>query len=187
MAGRISWSMAGVLRERSWELLGWVRLAPDAVDVRSRDTRRPAGSPADRGFGFLVHPLPARWKAAGVPHVISPPAGAVLHSPGSAASETVVVDRAHIIALGLRNNGGAATVRTYALPPASPWLQSRKIVATQLDHWEQVGDCADKPEAQVVECAWREPTRWWPREVRLTMMRPVPDRTFVIIGSGRGE
>jgi hypothetical protein len=72
------------------------------------------------------------------------------------------------------------------MPPQSPWLQSRKIVATQLDHWEQLGDCADNPQAQIVECAWREPTRWWPREVRLTMLRPAPDRTFVIIGSGRG-
>jgi hypothetical protein len=124
-----------------------------------------------------------RWRAAGVPHAISPPAGAVVESAGY---ERVVLDRAGIIARGLRNDRGAATVRTYAMPPQSPWLQSRQIVATQLDHWEQLGDCADNPQAQIVECAWREPTRWWPREVRLTMLRPAPDRTFVIIGSGRG-
>ena len=50
--------------------------------------------------------------------------------------------------------------------------------------------------AAIVECAWREPTRWWPRTVQLTMLRPPPpgrnrggwpDRTFVIIGSGLGE
>ena len=137
-----------------------------------------------------------RWEAAGAAHVISPPAGAVPQVPDGRGYETVVVDRAHIIALGLRNDRGAATVRTYVLPPASPWLQARKIVATQLDHWEQIGDCADNPEARIVECAWREPTRWWPREVRLTMMRPPPagedrdgrpDRTFLIIGSGRGD
>ncbi|MEU8233360.1 hypothetical protein AB0C12_27590 [Actinoplanes sp. NPDC048967] len=124
-----------------------------------------------------------RWRAAGVPHAISPPAGAVVESAGD---ERVVLDRAGIIARGLRNDRGAATVRAYAMPPGSPWLQSRQIVATQLDHWEQLGDCADDPRARIVECAWREPTRWWPREVRLTMMRPAPDHTFVIIGSGRG-
>jgi hypothetical protein len=125
-----------------------------------------------------------RWKAAGVPHAISPPAGAVVESAGY---EQAVLDRAGIIASGLRNDRGAATVRTYTMPPGSPWLQARMIVATQLDHWEQLGDCADDPRAPIVECAWREPTRWWPREVRLTMLRPAPDRTFVIIGSGRGD
>jgi hypothetical protein len=133
--------------------------------------------------GFL------RWRGAGVARVISPPAGAV--SPAG-EYERVVVDRAHIVALGLRSERGAATVRTYAVPPGSPWLQARKIVATQLDHWRQVGSCADDAAAVIVECAWREPTRWWPREVRLTMVRLPPDsggagRTFVIIGSGRGD
>ncbi|MET0415332.1 MAG: hypothetical protein ABW022_04865 [Actinoplanes sp.] len=136
-----------------------------------------------------------RWRAAGVAHVIAPPAGAVTQLP-EGAYESVVIDRAHLIARGLRNDRGAATVRTYALPPASPWLQSRKLVATQLDHWEQIGDCTDNPEARLLECAWREPTRWWPREVRLTMLRPPPssenregwpDRTFVIVGSARGD
>jgi hypothetical protein len=136
-----------------------------------------------------------RWRAAGVAHVITPPAGAVTRFPEIGGYEKAVVDRAYLIALGLRTDRGPATVRTYALPPDAPWLQSRKIVATQLDHWEQIGGCADSPEALIVECAWREPTRWWPREVRLTMMRPPPpeedrvgwpDLTIVIIGSGRG-
>jgi hypothetical protein len=136
-----------------------------------------------------------RWEAAGVAHVITPPAGAVTRFPESGGYEKVVVDRAYIIARGLRTDRGPATVRAYALPPDAPWLQSRKIVATQLDHWEQIGDCADNPEARIVECAWREPTRWWPREVQLTMMRPPPaeedregwpDLTVLIIGSGRG-
>jgi hypothetical protein len=132
-----------------------------------------------------------RWNAAGVAHAIAPPAGAIDEVP-----ERAVLDRAGIIARSLRSERGAATVRTYVLPAKSPWLQARKIVATQLDHWEQLGDCADRPEARIVECAWREPTRWWPREVRLTMLRPPPaaentdgwpDRTFVVIGSGLGD
>ncbi|MET0426739.1 MAG: hypothetical protein ABW046_22925 [Actinoplanes sp.] len=133
-----------------------------------------------------------RWKAAGVAHVITPPAGA----SAGVEFERDVVDRAGIIARALRNDRGKATVRAYALPPGSPWLQARQVVATQLDHWEQIGDCADRPEATIVECAWREPTRWWPREVVLTMMRlpPAgregdgrPRSTFVIIGSGLGD
>jgi hypothetical protein len=136
-----------------------------------------------------------RWKTAGVPHDIMPPAGATTQLPEGERYETVVDNRAHIIALGMRNDRGAATVRTYALPPASPWPRSREIVATQLDRWEQIGDCADNLEARIVECVWREPTRWWPREVRLTMMRPPPageerggwpDLTILIVGSGRG-
>ncbi|MEV4347085.1 hypothetical protein AB0J83_21730 [Actinoplanes sp. NPDC049596] len=92
----------------------------------------------------------------------------------------------------MRNDRGKANVRIYAMPAGSPWLQSRQVVATQLDHWEQVGGCADRPEAVLVECAWREPTRWWPREVELAMMRlPAsngrPASTFVIIGSGLGD
>ena len=123
-----------------------------------------------------------RYEAAGVPHPITPPAGAAVEAP----YERVVLDRASIIARGLRNDRGAATVRTYAVPPGSPWLQSRKIVATQLDHWEQLGDCADDPAARLLECGWREPTRWWPRQVQLTMVR-LPGRTFLIIGSGPGD
>ncbi|WP_229076358.1 hypothetical protein [Actinoplanes sp. DH11] len=136
-----------------------------------------------------------RWRAAGEPHPISPPAGAVPQSHQGDGYQRTVFDRAGIIARGLRNDRGDATVRVYALPPDSPWLQARKIVATQLDHWEQVGSCADRAEAEIVECAWREPTRWWPREVRLTMLRPPPGENrdgrpghpFVVIGSGRGN
>ncbi|WP_213010535.1 hypothetical protein [Paractinoplanes toevensis] len=136
-----------------------------------------------------------RWKAAGVAHSISPPAGATAPSFRTPKYERDVGDRAAIIARRLRNDRGRATVRSYAMPPGSPWMQAQKVVATQLDHWEQVGDCADNPEATIVECTWREPTRWWPREVALTMLR-LPsagearsDRTgatFVIIGSGVG-
>ena len=137
-----------------------------------------------------------RWKAAGIAHVIAPPPGATTPSFASAKSERDVTDRAGIIARSLRNDRGKATVRIYEVPPESPWLQSRKVIATQLDHWEQIGDCADTIEATIVECAWREPTRWWPREVALTMVRLPPasgaggDRprpTFVIIGSGPGD
>jgi hypothetical protein len=137
-----------------------------------------------------------RWEAAGVAHLIAPPAGAATPSFDSAKNERDVADRAGIIARSLRNDRGKATVRIYAVPPGSPWLQTRKVVATQLDHWEQIGDCADNIEATIVECAWREPTRWWPREVALTMLRLPPANgegtnrpasTFVIIGSGLGD
>jgi hypothetical protein len=137
-----------------------------------------------------------RKNAAGVAHAISPPPGAAAPSYRNTEDERNVVDRVTLVALKLRNDRGDATVRAYAMPPGSPWLQSRKVVATQLDHWEQVGDCADNPEATIVECTWREPTRWWPREVALTMLRlPSADAarsgqtgaTYVIIGSGVGE
>jgi hypothetical protein len=129
-----------------------------------------------------------RWKAAGVAHPISPPPGAATPSFEGAGYEKDVADRASIIARGLRNDRGKAMVRIYALPPGSPWLRSRQVVATQLDHWEQIGDCADRPEATIVECAWREPTRWWPRQVVLTMVRSSrPGSTFVVIGSGLGD
>ncbi len=130
-----------------------------------------------------------RWRAAGVAHAITPPAGATVPASGA---DTDVLDRAAIIERSLRNDRGEATVRIYAVPPGSPWLQSRQIVATQLDHWEQRGDCADRPDASIVECAWREPTRWWPREVALTMVRLSPTGpdgsrpTYVIIGSAVG-
>ena len=136
-----------------------------------------------------------RWRSAGVARDIVPPAGATTRLPEGGRYETVVDNRALIVALGMRNDRGAATVRTYALPPESPWPQMREVIATQLDGWERVGDCADNPQARIVECAWREPTRWWPREVRLTMMRPPPvgeERngwpalTVLIIGSAKG-
>jgi len=137
-----------------------------------------------------------RWRAAGVAHAITPPAGAVPHSPEGDGYERAVFDRASIIARRLRTDRGKATVRTYAVPPDSPWLQLRMSVATQLDHWEQLGACTDNPAARLLECGWREPTRWWPREVQLTMVRPPPasgssdgkpELTFLIIGSGLSE
>lgn len=130
-----------------------------------------------------------RWKSAGSAHAITPPPGATVPADGF---DLDVVNRSGIVALRMRNDRGKPTVRTYEVPSGSPWLQSRKIVATQLDHWEQLGDCADNPDATIVECAWREPTRWWPREVSLTMLRlpPATDndagRTYVIIGSAPG-
>nr|WP_221380889.1 hypothetical protein [Actinoplanes polyasparticus] len=135
-----------------------------------------------------------RWRAAGTAHEILRPAQASTQLP-EGEYETVVDNRANIIALALRNDRGPATVHTYALPPNSPWLQTQKRVATQLDHWPQTGDCTDNPDARILECTWREPTRWWPREVRLTMMRPPPpgeprsgwpNLTIVIIGSAPG-
>lgn len=135
-----------------------------------------------------------RWNAAGTAHEITPPADTGTSLPVG-AYRTDVETRAAIIAIGLRTDRGNAFVRTYALPPNSPWLRARQSIATQLDHWEQAGDCADRPQARIVECTWREPTRWWPREVRLTMMRPPagpdrdgwPDLTILLIGSGRGD
>ena len=137
-----------------------------------------------------------RWSAAGEPTEVIPPSGATTQLPEGEQYETVVDNRAHIIALGLRTDRGAPAIGTYALPPGLPWLQARKLVATQLDHWEQIGDCADNPEARTVECRWREPTRWWPREVRIALMRPPPagqprngwpDVTILIIGAGKGR
>ncbi|WP_199514698.1 hypothetical protein [Nucisporomicrobium flavum] len=138
------------------------------------------------GVAFL------RWKAAGVAHAVTPPAGAVAPTPDGPRFPGDVIDRAGIVAFGLRNDRGDATVRMYALPSGSPWLQARKVVATQLDHWEQLGDCADDADAVIVECAWREPTRWWPRKVVLTMMRTAAAdggrsrSIYVVIGSGLG-
>lgn len=138
----------------------------------------------------------ARWRAAGVARDIVPPAGATTQLPEGERYETVVDNRALLIALGMRNDRGAATVRTYALPPESPWPQTQQLIATQLDGWQQIGDCADNPAARIVECAWREPTRWWPRKVQITMMRPPPageerngwpDLTILIIGSAKGS
>ena len=136
-----------------------------------------------------------RRNAAGTARTVSPPGGAVTALPEGGTHQRLVLDRAAIVDRSLRNDRGRATVRTYVLPEDSPWLRSRQIVATQLDHWEQLGDCRDRPGSVIVECAWREPTRWWPRTVQLTMLRPPPpgqnrdgwpDRTFVIIGSGLG-
>ena len=133
----------------------------------------------------------ARWKAAGVAHPVTPPEGAATPSPDGTDFDRDVSDRGVLVALRMRNDRGDATVRTYLMPPGSPWLRARQTVATQLDDWEQLGDCADRPESSLVECAWREPSRWWPREVTLTMVRLRPGddgarRTFLIIGSGVG-
>ena len=133
-----------------------------------------------------------RWQAAGVAHTISPPAGAVPFRSAGGPNDLVVLDRALTVARSLRTDRGGATVRTYELPPGSPWLQARKVVATQLDHWEQLGDCVEDSDARIVECSWREPTHWWPRDVQLTLLRPSPpgatrDAAFLIIGSGRGR
>ena len=133
-----------------------------------------------------------RWRAAGVAHPIAPPAGAVPFRSVGGPDDRVVQDRALIIARSLRNDRGAATVRIYELAPGSPWLQARKTVATQLDHWEQLGGCADHPDAAIVECSWREPTRWWPRNVQLTLLRTAQaagqsGAAYLIVGSGTGE
>ena len=133
-----------------------------------------------------------RWQAAGTARPITPPADAVPFRSGGGPDDRIVLDRALIVARSLRTERGVATVRTYELPPGSPWLQARKIVATQLDHWEQLGDCVDDPDARIVECSWREPARWWPRDVQVTLLRPgrpgeERDTAFLIIGSGRGR
>jgi hypothetical protein len=126
-----------------------------------------------------------RWKAAGRPHEIVPPAGATAWRPEGpiTGNERDAGDRAAIISRWLRTDRGEATVRIYTMPDGAPWLQARKLVATQLDHWEQIGDCGDRPEARLLECAWREPTRWWPREVQLAMLRQ-DGQVALIIGSG---
>ena len=126
-----------------------------------------------------------RWDAAGQPHEIVPPAGATAWRPEGPVTknERDAGDRAAIIGMWLRTDRGDAHVRIYEMAPDASWLQARKLVATQLDHWEQIGDCAEPPLALLLECAWREPTRWWPREVQLAMLRQ-PGRSALIIGSG---
>ena len=52
------------------------------------------------------------------------------------------------------------------------------------------------PGERQVQCSWSEPTRWWPRLVRIVFLRPAepggansyvwPDNTFLVIGSARG-
>ncbi|WP_436528886.1 hypothetical protein [Actinoplanes sp. HUAS TT8] len=136
-----------------------------------------------------------RWRAAGRPQAIVPPDGATTSLPEGGAYRVDVETRAGIIALGLRSGRGKATVTTYAMDLNSSWIQTRDLIAGQLGRWERLGDCADDPRARMVECTWREPTRWWPREVRIAVMRPPaagqdrdgwPDRTVLLIGSGRG-
>lgn len=140
--------------------------------------------------------LALRWRAAGVAHPVTPPPGASMPAFDGPGFERDVSDRSVIIERSLRTERGEPTVRIYAMPDRSPWLQARQVVATQLDHWEQSDACPDVPGASLVECAWREPTRWWPRKVVLTMVRlPAtradggrrPVTTFVIIGTRPGE
>lgn len=109
---------------------------------------------------------------------------------------TMVVDnRTSEVFTDLRNDRGVPEVETYAMPPATTWDEVRSGVAGQLDGWKQVGDCADAGERRT-QCSWWEPTRWWPRLVRIVFLRPAdpggansyvwPDNTFLVIGSARG-
>ncbi|MFF0373972.1 hypothetical protein [Actinoplanes missouriensis] len=136
-----------------------------------------------------------RWRAAGEPQRVVPPAEAAGWRPDGAPYEIDVSNRGVVISLGMRNDRGDATVRIYQMPPHSPWSRAVDGVAAQLEGWERLDDCADRPEARTLECSWREPTRWWPREVQLTMLRRPPaeenptgwpDHDFLIIGSGLG-
>ncbi|SCG18344.1 hypothetical protein GA0070610_4687 [Micromonospora echinofusca] len=109
---------------------------------------------------------------------------------------TMVVDnRTSEVFTDLRNDRGVPEVETYAMPPATTWDEVRSGVAGQLDGWKQVGDCADAGERRT-QCSWWEPTRWWPRLVRIVFLRPAdpggansyawPDSNFLVIGSARG-
>ncbi|MDG4767826.1 hypothetical protein O7632_27580 [Solwaraspora sp. WMMD406] len=135
-----------------------------------------------------------RWTAAGEPVPVVAPVGASTVLPEG--EYTMVVDnRAAEIFTDLRTARGVPRVDTYALPPAATWDQVRSGVAGQLDGWEQVGDCADTGERRV-QCSWSEPTRWWPRLVRIVFVRPAepddadsyvwPDNTFLVVGSANG-
>lgn len=135
-----------------------------------------------------------RWTAAGGPVPIAAPAGASTVLPEG--EYTMVVDnRTSEVFTDLRNDRGVPEVETYAMPPATTWDEVRSGVAGQLDGWKQVGDCADAGERRT-QCSWWEPTRWWPRLVRIVFLRPAdpggansyawPDNTFLVIGSARG-
>ncbi|BCL17174.1 hypothetical protein [Micromonospora sagamiensis] len=135
-----------------------------------------------------------RWMAAGEPVPIAAPTGASTVLPEG--GYTVVVDnRTSEVFTDLRNDRGVPEVETYAMPPATTWDQVRSGIAGQLGGWKQVGDCADTGERRVT-CSWSEPTRWWPRLVRIVFLRPAepggansyvwPDSTFLVIGSARG-
>ncbi|MEU7930975.1 hypothetical protein [Micromonospora echinofusca] len=135
-----------------------------------------------------------RWTAAGGPVPIAAPAGASTVLPEG--EYTMVVDnRTSEVFTDLRNDRGVPEVETYAMPSATTWDEVRSGVAGQLDGWKQVGDCADSGERRT-QCSWWEPTRWWPRLVRIVFLRPAdpggansyvwPDNTFLVIGSARG-
>ncbi|WJK41441.1 hypothetical protein O7608_03115 [Solwaraspora sp. WMMA2056] len=132
-----------------------------------------------------------RWTTAGEPVPVTAPAGASTALP-EGEYEAVVDNRTAEVATDLRSERGAPQVATYAMPAATTWDQVRSDVAGQLDGWEQVGDCADTGDRQV-QCSWSEPTRWWPRLVRIVFLRPAepgdtdsyvwPESTFLVIGS----
>ncbi|WBB79864.1 hypothetical protein O7606_00155 [Micromonospora sp. WMMD882] len=136
----------------------------------------------------------ARWHTAGEPVPVAPPPGSSTTLP-EGSYETVVDNGAAEVSTDLRTGRGGAEVRTYALPAAATWDQVRSGVAGQLDGWRQVGDCADTGDRRV-RCSWSEPTRWWPRRVRIVFLRPAapgdadsypwPDNTFLVIGAARG-
>jgi len=132
-----------------------------------------------------------RWTTAGDPVPVTAPAGASTALP-EGEYESVVDNRTAEVATDLRSERGEPQVQTYAMPAATTWDQVRSDVAGQLDGWEQVGDCADTGDRQV-QCTWSEPTRWWPRLVRIVFLRPAepgdtdsypwPENTFLVIGS----
>ncbi|MET7470707.1 hypothetical protein ACFYON_22165 [Micromonospora sp. NPDC005686] len=135
-----------------------------------------------------------RWSAAGEPVAVAAPSGASTVLP-EGAYEGVVDNRAIELSIDLSNDRGRPEVDTYAMPSATGWEQVRSAVSGQLDGWEQAGDCADTGERRV-QCSWSEPTRWWPRLVRIVFLRPAPpggdrsygwpDNTFLVVGSARG-
>lgn len=136
-----------------------------------------------------------RWSTAGEPVWVAAPSAASTVLPEGANYETVVDTRAASVFDDLHNDRGVPRVQTYAMPPVTTWDQVRSAVAGQLDGWTEVGDCVDTGERQV-QCSWSEPTRWWPRLVRIVFLRPPapgaadahvwPDNTFLVIGSARG-
>lgn len=135
-----------------------------------------------------------RWSTAGEPVSVAAPSGASTVLP-EGAYEDVVDNRALEVSVDLSNDRGRPMVDTYAMPSTTAWEQVRSAVAGQLDGWEQVGDCADTGERRV-PCSWSEPTRWWPRTVRIVFLRPAlpggdqsyewPDNTFLVVGSAPG-
>jgi hypothetical protein len=136
----------------------------------------------------------ARWMAAGEPVPVAAPAGSSTVLPEG--EYTAVVDnRASEVSIELHNDRGDPEVETYTMPTTTSWDQLRSSVADQLGDWEQAGDCADTGERRI-QCTWSEPTRWWPRQVRIVFLRPAqpgdaddytwPDNTFLVVGSARG-
>ncbi|MFF0378878.1 hypothetical protein [Actinoplanes missouriensis] len=135
-----------------------------------------------------------RWLAAGDSVVIVPPAGATERLPEGGYESVVDNETADVYRI-LDSDRGKPAVGVYAMPPATTPDQVVAVVAGQLDGWRQRGDCADTGK-RVISCRWEEQARWWPRTVRVELMRPPPtdlqenypwpDITVLIIGSGRG-